>query len=74
MTPTQLLGVGLIEAHFVGGPADGTTARLHLESTGFPPVHVTILDDDGAIRHLYSGPIRESESPILFTYLGPLPV
>jgi hypothetical protein len=73
MTTTQLLDLNLVEAYFVGGPADGTTALIHLEQTGFPPPHISIPDDDGVTRHLYSGLIRGQAPMTVFRYLGPLP-
>ena len=57
----------------MGGPADGTTAFIGLESTGFPPVHMSIPDDDGVTRHLYSALMREHVDLTVFQYLGPLP-
>jgi hypothetical protein len=68
MTTNHLLDFGAIEAHFVGGPADGTTAITYADSTGFPPSHVSIQDDDGATRHLYG----VDTSWTVFRYLGPL--
>ena len=70
---TTQLDRGFVEAYFVGGPADGTTTSIDLESTGFPPVHVSIPDDDGVTRHLYSALMREHTSLTVFQYLGPLP-
>jgi hypothetical protein len=76
MTTTQLFGIEVVEtsveASFVGGPADGTTASIHLEQTGFPPVHVSIPDSDGVTRHLYSGLGWGRGSLAVFHYLGPL--
>lgn len=70
MTTNHLLDGAVIEAHFVGGPADGTTALTDIDSTGFAPSHVSIPDvDDGATRHLYG--IETTWT--VFTYLGPLP-
>ncbi len=72
MTTTQL-DLELVEAYFVGGPADGTTTFIGLESTGFPPVHMSIADADGVTRHLYSALMRDNSSLTVFQYLGPLP-
>jgi hypothetical protein len=72
-TTTQFLDRGLVEAYFVGGPADGTTAFIDVEETGFPPAHISIPDDDGVTRHLYSGLIRGHAPMTVFRYLGPLP-
>jgi hypothetical protein len=72
MTTTQARDVALVEAFFVGGPADGTTASIHLESTGFPPAHMSIPDPDGVTRHLYSALLGAEASPSVFCYLGPL--
>ena len=71
MTTTRL-DLELVEAHFVGGPADGTTTYIGLESTGFPPVHMSIPDDDGVTRHLYSALMRDHATLTVFQYLGPL--
>lgn len=70
---TSQLDSDLVEAFFVGGPADGTTSFIDLESTGFPPVHMSIPDDDGLTRHLYSALMRDDASLTVFQYLGPLP-
>jgi hypothetical protein len=72
MTTTQVRDIALVEAFFVGGPVDGTTASIDLESTGFPPAHVSIPDADGVTRHLYSALIGGEASLTLFCYLGPL--
>jgi hypothetical protein len=72
MTTTQL-DVELVEAHFVGGPVDGTTTLIPFEPTGFPPVHVSIPDKDGVTRHMYGGLGLGSSTQTLFRYLGPLP-
>jgi hypothetical protein len=73
MTPSQLLDHELVDAYFVGGPSDGTRAVIHVESTGFPPVHVSIPDKDGVTRHVYGGLSLRYSALILFRYLGPLP-
>lgn len=73
MTTTQSLDLDLVEAYFVGGPADGTTALIDLEPTGFPPAHLSIPDPDGFTCHLYSGLIRGHATLTVFRYLGPLP-
>jgi hypothetical protein len=70
---TTQLDSDLVEASFVGGPAGGTTSFVGLESTGFPPVHMSIPDDDGVTRHLYSALMRDNSSLTVFQYLGPLP-
>jgi hypothetical protein len=70
MTTSQSFGV--VEASFVGGPADGTTAMIDFDPTGFPPVHVLLPDDDGVTRHLYSGLGCGRASLTVFRYLGPL--
>jgi hypothetical protein len=73
MTTTQVLDLELVEAYFVGGPADGTTTLIHVETTGFPPVHVSVPDPDGVTRHMYGGlGLGRSALPV-FRYLGPLP-
>lgn len=72
MTPTQL-DLELVEAYFVGGPADGTTTVIHVEPTGFPPVHVSIPDNDGVTRHMYGGLGLGWSALTVFRYLGPLP-
>ena len=72
MSPTQL-DSELVEAYFVGGPADGTTTYTTLESTGFPPAHMSIPDDDGVTRPLYSALMSEHVDLTVFQYLGPLP-
>lgn len=74
MTTTQALDLDLVEAYFVGGPADGKTALIGLEPTGFPPAHVSLPDDDGLTRHVYSGLIRGRSPLTVFRYLGPLPL
>jgi hypothetical protein len=71
MTTTQL-DPELVEAYFVGGPADDTTTFIGLESTGFPPVHLSIPDDDGVTRHVYSALMRGNATLTVFQYLGPL--
>ncbi len=73
MNTTQLRDTPLTEAFFVGGPVGGTTALVNFESTGFPPAHVSIPDEDGVTRHLYSALIREPAPLAVFCYLGPLP-
>ena len=73
MTITSLLGLGVVEASFVGGPAHGTTCIIRVEPNGFPPIHVSIPDDDGITCHLYSGLSRDRTSLTVFHYLGPLP-
>jgi hypothetical protein len=73
MTPTPFLELELVEAYFVGGPSDGTTTLIHVETTGFPPVHVSIPDKDGVTLHMYGGlGLGWSALPV-FRYLGPLP-
>jgi hypothetical protein len=72
MTTTQARDVARIEAFFVGGPLSGTTTLINLESTGFPPAHISVPDADGVTRHLYSALLGGEASPILFRYLGPL--
>jgi hypothetical protein len=72
MTQFQL-DLELVEVYFVGGPSDGTTTLLHVETTGFTPIHVSIPDKDGVTRHMYGGVgLRSSARPV-FRYLGPLP-
>ncbi len=71
---TTQLDLELVEAYFVGGPADDTTTFIPLESTGFPPAHMSIPDDDGTTRHLYSALLREHMDLTVFQYLGPLPL
>jgi hypothetical protein len=72
MTTTQL-DRELVEAYFVGGPADGTATLIAVEPTGFPPVHVSIPDPDGVTRHMYGGLGLARASLTVFRYLGPLP-
>jgi hypothetical protein len=73
MTTTQSLDLDFVEAYFVDGPAGGTTKLISLESTGFPPAHMSIPDEDGVTRHMYSALMRDHAVPTIFRYLGPLP-
>jgi hypothetical protein len=72
MTEIQL-DLEFVEVQFVGGPSNGTTTVLHVETTGFPPIHVSIPDKDGVTRHMYGGVGLGSSGRPVFRYLGPLP-
>jgi len=72
MTMTEVRDVALIEAFFVGGPLARTSALIALESTGFPPAHMSVPDPDGVTKHLYGALLGEESCVTLLRYLGPL--
>jgi hypothetical protein len=72
MTRTQVGDVAFPEAFFVGGPLGGTTGLIGLDSTGFPPAHISVPDPDGVTCHLYSALLGGKTLLTLFRYRGPL--
>jgi len=67
---TALLGP--LTALLVGGPGNGVTMPLELESTGFPPVHLSVPGLLGAVKHVYVAVATEPGPLIRYRYRGPI--
>jgi len=75
MTPTATRAtslVGPLSALFVDGPAGGLTMPLEVESTGFPPVHLSLPGSGSATKHVYIA-VGADEGPLIrYRYRGPV--
>jgi hypothetical protein len=75
MTPLDLhlaSVLGSLTAMFVDGPARDATMPLELESTGFPPVHLTLPGSEAGIEHVYVADARDPGPLIRYRYRGPI--
>jgi hypothetical protein len=74
MTPPTSLAslLGPLTAMFVDGPAHGATMPLEVESTGFPPVHLSLPGPASGIEHVYVADARDPGPLIRYRYRGPI--